>query len=140
VLTVVFSKSAQLPFSSWLLNAMAAPTPVSALLHSSTMVLAGVVVGLMVEEGLATVLDSSSLFYLVLILLLLCTLCWSGIKAIVCCDVKAVVAFSTISQISYMFIALLINPGLTLYHIIIHALFKSFLFLLCGSAIHVQQL
>jgi NADH:ubiquinone oxidoreductase subunit 5 (subunit L)/multisubunit Na+/H+ antiporter MnhA subunit len=54
-------------------------------------------------------------------------------------DIKIIIACSTISQISYMFIALLINPLLTLYHIIIHALFKSLLFLLSGSLIHIQQ-
>ena len=53
-------------------------------------------------------------------------------------DIKSIIACSTISQISYMFIALLLNPLLCLYHIIIHALFKSLLFLLSGSLIHIQ--
>ena len=53
-------------------------------------------------------------------------------------DLKSIIAFSTVSQISYMFIAVLINPILCFYHIIIHALFKSILFLLAGSIIHIQ--
>ena len=60
------------------------------------------------------------------------------LKAISISDIKTIIAYSTISQISYMFIALLINPFLTLYHIIIHALFKALLFLICGSLIHIQ--
>jgi NADH-quinone oxidoreductase subunit L len=83
-------------------------------------------------------MDSFSLFFLLLILILLLTLLWSLLKAISISDIKSIIAYSTISQISYMFIALLINPVLTLYHIIIHALFKSLLFLLSGSLIHIQ--
>lgn len=59
-------------------------------------------------------------------------------KAISISDIKTIIAYSTISQISYMFIALLINPFLTLYHIIIHALFKALLSLISGSLIHIQ--
>jgi len=138
LIIICFSKSAQLPFSSWLLNAMSAPTPISALLHSSTMVIAGVIIGLIVNDIIIEVLDSFSLFFLSLILLILLTLLWSLLKAIYISDIKSIIAYSTISQISYMFIALLINPFLTLYHIVIHALFKSLLFLLSGSLIHTQ--
>ena len=66
------------------------------------------------------------------------TLLWSLFKAILLNDIKSIIALPTISQISYMFIALLINPILCFYHIIIHALFKSILFLLAGSLIHIQ--
>jgi NADH:ubiquinone oxidoreductase subunit 5 (subunit L)/multisubunit Na+/H+ antiporter MnhA subunit len=117
---------------------MSAPTPISALLHSSTMVIAGVIIGLIINDIIIEVLDSFSLFFLLLILILLLTLLWSLLKAISNSDIKSIIAYSTISQISYMFIALLINPFLTLYHIIIHALFKSLLFLLSGSLIHIQ--
>ena len=124
LIIISFTKSAQLPFSSWLLNAMSAPTPISALLHSSTMVIAGVIIGLIINDIIIEVMDSFSLFFLLLILILLLTLLWSLLKAISISDIKSIIAYSTISQISYMFIALLINPFLTLYHIIIHALFK----------------
>jgi NADH:ubiquinone oxidoreductase subunit 5 (subunit L)/multisubunit Na+/H+ antiporter MnhA subunit len=117
---------------------MSAPTPISALLHSSTMVIAGVIIGLIINDIIIEVLDSFSLFFLSLILLILLTLLWSLLKAISISDIKSIIAYSTISQISYMFIALLINPFLTLYHIVIHALFKSLLFLLSGSLIHTQ--
>jgi len=136
---ICFTKSAQLPFSSWLLNAMSAPTPISALLHSSTMVIAGVVVGLIVDDVVATKLDSCSLFSLCFVLGSLLTLLWSLVNAVFAADVKSVIAYSTVSQISYMFVALLINPCLCLYHIIIHAVFKSSLFLLAGSLIHSQK-
>ena len=66
------------------------------------------------------------------------TLLWSLFKAILLSDIKSIIALSTISQISYMFIALLINPILCFYHIIVHSLFKSLLFLLAGSLIHIQ--
>ena len=65
-------------------------------------------------------------------------LLWSLFKAILLNDIKSIIAPSTISQISHMFIAILINPILCFYHIIIHSLFKSILFLLAGSLIHIQ--
>ncbi len=138
LIIICFTKSAQLPFSSWLLNAMSAPTPISALLHSSTMVIAGVIIGLIINNIIIEVMDSFSLFFLLLVIGLISTLLWTLLKAISISDIKSIIAYSTISQISYMFIALLINPVLTLYHIIIHAIFKSLLFLLTGSLIHIQ--
>jgi len=66
------------------------------------------------------------------------TLLWSLFKAIVLNDIKSIIALSTISQISHMFIALLINLILCFYHIVIHLLFKSILSLLAGSLIHIQ--
>ena len=78
-----------------------------------------------------------SLVCLFFYLIPLNTLLWSLFKAIVLNDIKSIIALSTISQISYMFIALLINPILCFYHIIIHSLFKSILSLLAGSLIHI---
>jgi NADH:ubiquinone oxidoreductase subunit 5 (subunit L)/multisubunit Na+/H+ antiporter MnhA subunit len=138
LIIVCFTKSAQLPFSSWLLNAMSAPTPISALLHSSTMVIAGCLIGLLVSDVLVEVLDSYSLFFLSFVFLALLTLLWSLLAAVSAGDIKSIIAYSTISQISYMFMALLIDPSLTLFHIIIHAMFKSLLFLFAGSIIHIQ--
>lgn len=83
-------------------------------------------------------IDYFSLISLFFYLIPLNTLLWSLFKAILLSDIKIIIAFSTISQISYMFIALLINPILCFYHIIVHSLFKSLLFLLAGSLIHIQ--
>jgi len=147
---VFFSKSAQLPFSSWLLNAMSAPTPISALLHSSTMVIAGVYLSSSLYSCFYKTFLTSYLFYfdngLFLILLfvyfvgsLICTLLWSLFRAISLSDIKSIIAFSTVNQLSFMFISLLIGfPLLFIFHCLVHALFKSLLFLVAGSLIHVQ--
>ena len=135
---VLYSKSAQLPFSTWLLNATSAPTPISALSHSSTMVIAGVFLGIIIDDIIIVIIDYFSLVCLFFYLIPLNTLLWSLFKALYINDIKSIIALSTISQISYMFIALLINPILCFYHIIIHSLFKSILFLLTGSLIHIQ--
>ena len=104
---ILFTKSAQLPFSSWLLNAMNAPTPISALLHSSTMVIAGVYLGIIIQDTMILITNVipwivSSLFFIIPIL----TLIWAVFKAVMINDIKAVIALSTISQISTL-IALL---------------------------------
>lgn len=147
---VFFSKSAQLPFSSWLLNAMSAPTPISALLHSSTMVIAGVYLSASLYSCFYKTFLLSYLFYfddgLFLIFLfiyfvgsLICTLLWSLFRAISLSDIKSIIAFSTVNQLSFMFISLLVGfPLLFIFHCLVHALFKSLLFLVAGSLIHVQ--
>lgn len=139
LILICFTKSAQLPFSSWLLNAMSAPTPISALLHSSTMVIAGVIIGFNLGDTLVMVLESIHLFFISFFLFILLTLLWSLLNATIITDTKSIIAYSTVSQISYMFIALLINPLFTVYHIVIHAIFKSLLFILAGSLIHVNH-
>nr|YP_010729734.1 Nad5 [Neorotalia gaimardi]WEF49974.1 Nad5 [Neorotalia gaimardi] len=136
--SIIYSKSAQLPFSTWSLNATSAPTPISALSHSSTMVIAGVFLTIIIDDLLIIITDYFSLTYLLFYIIPLNTLLWSLFKAILLSDIKSIIALSTISQISYMFIALLINPILCFYHIIIHSLFKSILFLFAGSLIHIQ--
>ena len=138
-LFIYFSKSAQFPFSSWLLNAMSAPTPISALLHSSTMVIAGVYLGLIVDSHIIMFIWRWDLFFIMILLLPVYSLLWSLIKAFCLSDIKSIIACSTISQISYMFLALLIFPLVSVFHILIHALFKSLLFLLAGSLIHIQS-
>ena len=140
LLLVVFTKSAQFPFSSWLLNAMSAPTPISALLHSSTMVIAGVYLGLILESIIVIQIDCFDL----LLILVLCaptySLLWSLLRAFCLSDMKSIIACSTISQISYMFFAVLVGFSLvSIFHIVLHALFKSLLFLFGGSLIHVQS-
>jgi len=89
------------------------------------MVIAGVYLGLIINDNLIILLDKSCLFLLLLIILLLITLIPSLFKAITANDIKGIIAFPTINQISYMFLALIINPIISLFHIIIHALFKS---------------
>ena len=138
-LFIYFSKSAQFPFSSWLLNAMSAPTPISALLHSSTMVIAGVYLGLIVDSHIIMFIWRWDLFFIMILLLPIYSLLWSLIKAFCLSDIKSIIACSTISQISYMFLGLLIFPLVSVFHILIHALFKSLLFLLAGSLIHIQS-
>jgi len=131
---IFFSKSAMLPLSSWLLNAMAAPTPVSSLLHSSTMVIAGVYLGLIMQPIIMLINDSFILVVIILLVVPIYTLIWSVFKAISLSDIKSMIAFSTVSQISYMFLG--IYSALTLislFHIVIHAVFKSLLFLVSGS-------
>ena len=87
---------------------------------------------------LIIVINYYSFNLLVFYILPLITLLWSLIKTILLSDIKSIIALSTISQISYMFITILINPILCFYHIIIHSLFKSLLFILAGSLIHIQ--
>ena len=136
---IFFTKSAQLPFSSWLINAISAPTPVPSPLHSPTMVIAGVYLGLMINSSLHVIIDSFFPIYIVAIVAIMATLIWSLFKALSLSNIKSIIAFSTINQISYMFIALLLFPLVCLFHIVVHALFKSLLSLLAGSIIHVQS-
>ena len=104
----------------------------------STMVIAGIFLGIIISDMIIIIIDYFSLVCLFFYVIPLNTLLWSLFKAILWHDIKSIIALSTISQISYMFIALLINPILCFYHIIIHSLFKSILFLLAGSLIHIQ--
>nr|UJM44203.1 NADH dehydrogenase subunit 5 [Arcuatula senhousia] len=127
------TKSAQMPFCAWLPAAMAAPTPVSALVHSSTLVTAGVY--LLIRSFKVISLDP--MFMEVLEVLSLVTLCLAGTSALVCLDLKKVVALSTLSQLSVMMLSIsLYAPVLAFFHLITHALFKALLFLSVGSVIH----
>lgn len=124
------TKRAQLPFSSWLPAAMAAPTPVSSLVHSSTLVTAGVYLLLRFNF-----LFNSVNFILILISLF--TIFLAGLCAIYELDFKKVVAMSTLRQLGFMIFS--ISSGLWLFgflHIIFHAFFKSSLFLSTGNIIH----
>ena len=136
LILIFFSKSAMLPLSSWLNNAMAAPTPVSSLLHSSTMVIAGVYLSLLMQPIITLSVDSFVIVVIILLVVPIYSLIWSVFKAISLSDIKSAIAFSTISQISYMFLAFYCSSILVLFHIIIHAVFKSILFLISGSLIH----
>ncbi|MGB7860290.1 MAG: NADH-quinone oxidoreductase subunit L [Acidimicrobiia bacterium] len=127
-------KSAQFPFHIWLPDAMAGPTPVSALMHAATMVTAGIY--LMARlfplfEFMASDLRTT------MIVIGTITLFGVGLLAIVADDIKKVLAYSTVSQLGYMMTALAAG-GYTagLFHLFTHAAFKALLFLCAGSVIH----
>nr|QFG71638.1 NADH dehydrogenase subunit 5 [Histiostomatidae sp. XFX] len=127
------TKSAQAPFSSWLPAAMAAPTPVSSLVHSSTLVTAGVYVilrfGFLFEE----------VFY-VLSFISLFTMFVAGVCSMLEFDFKKVVAMSTLSQLGFMLFSISIGLGSYCFmHMMFHAFFKSMLFLSTGSFMHLMS-
>nr|AWV83816.1 NADH dehydrogenase subunit 5 [Tettigades auropilosa]AWV83829.1 NADH dehydrogenase subunit 5 [Tettigades auropilosa]AWV83842.1 NADH dehydrogenase subunit 5 [Tettigades auropilosa] len=127
-----FTKSAQIPFSSWLPAAMAAPTPVSALVHSSTLVTAGVY--LMIR--FSNMIQNMSLINLFMLLSVM-TMIMSGIGANFEFDLSKIIALSTLSQLGIMMTILMFgHPMLSFFHLIIHALFKASLFLCAGMIIH----
>nr|YP_009708263.1 NADH dehydrogenase subunit 5 [Paracolopha morrisoni]QEV85454.1 NADH dehydrogenase subunit 5 [Paracolopha morrisoni] len=125
------TKSAQLPFSSWLPLAMAAPTPVSSLVHSSTLVTAGIYLLIRFNE---IFLSFNFSFYLMVISCL--TMFMSGLNAIFEFDLKKIIAFSTLSQMSFMFMILCLGKiDMCFFYLLMHALFKSMMFLSAGILI-----
>lgn len=129
-------KSAQIPLYTWLPDAMAGPTPVSALIHAATMVTAGIY---MVVRS--NVLFSLSPFTLEFIQIIgLATALFAATIGLVQNDIKKVLAYSTVSQLGYMFFALGLGAYSTaLFHVITHAFFKALLFLCAGSVIHAMS-
>nr|YP_010586206.1 NADH dehydrogenase subunit 5 [Goera horni]UZZ43968.1 NADH dehydrogenase subunit 5 [Goera horni] len=126
------TKSAQIPFSSWLPAAMAAPTPVSALVHSSTLVTAGVY--LLIR--FSPMLENFILFKYFMLMGML-TMFISGLGANFEFDLKKIIALSTLSQLGLMMTILAMNlSNLAFFHLLIHAFFKSLLFLCAGVLIH----
>nr|QUO98914.1 NADH dehydrogenase subunit 5 [Ctenocephalides felis felis] len=133
ILISAMTKSAQIPFSSWLPAAMAAPTPVSALVHSSTLVTAGVYLMIRFSELL---MKSNLFIYLLLISTL--TMFMSGLGANYEFDLKKIIALSTLSQLGLMMSSLSFNmPKLAFFHLLMHALFKALLFMCSGIIIHL---
>nr|YP_010890233.1 NADH dehydrogenase subunit 5 [Conus litteratus]WJJ70330.1 NADH dehydrogenase subunit 5 [Conus litteratus] len=127
------TKSAQIPFSSWLPAAMAAPTPVSALVHSSTLVTAGVY--LLIR--FFPFLEKFHGFKTGLLFISVLTLLMAGIGANCENDLKKIIALSTLSQLGVMMMSLAMSmPFLALFHLYTHALFKALLFLCAGMIIH----
>nr|VFU78647.1 NADH dehydrogenase subunit 5 [Proasellus beticus] len=128
------TKSAQMPFSAWLPAAMAAPTPVSALVHSSTLVTAGVY--LMVRFH--PLLTNNKVMSLLALIAFLTTM-MSSISALSECDLKKIVALSTLSQLGVMVMTLSLGlPQLALFHLMTHATFKALLFMCSGKIIHTM--
>ena len=125
-------KSAQLPLQTWLPDAMAGPTPVSALIHAATMVTAGVYL-IARTHALFTLAPVVQLAVAVIGAL---TLLLAGFSALAQNDIKRVLAYSTISQIGYMFLALGVGAwSAAIFHLITHAFFKALLFLSAGVVI-----
>ncbi|OPF92358.1 NADH-quinone oxidoreductase subunit L [Rhodopseudomonas palustris] len=126
-------KSAQIPFHTWLPSAMAGPTPVSALLHSATMVAAGVILLARLAPLFAAAPEISAMVAMLGIL----TAALGALVALIQTDVKKLLAFSTMSQIGFMVLALGLGaPAVALSHFAIHAAFKSLLFLSAGVMSH----
>ncbi|WP_353632416.1 NADH-quinone oxidoreductase subunit L [Pseudomonas canadensis] len=125
-------KSAQLPLQTWLADAMAGPTPVSALIHAATMVTAGVYL-IARTHGLFTL--APDILHLVGIVGGV-TLVLAGFAALVQTDIKRILAYSTMSQIGYMFLALGVGAwDAAIFHLMTHAFFKALLFLASGAVI-----
>nr|YP_002229133.1 NADH dehydrogenase subunit 5 [Corydalus cornutus]ACH89982.1 NADH dehydrogenase subunit 5 [Corydalus cornutus] len=132
VVLAAITKSAQIPFSSWLPAAMAAPTPVSALVHSSTLVTAGVY--LLIRFNM---LMEGTIVSMVLLLIGCLTMFMAGVGANFEFDLKKIIALSTLSQLGLMMSILSMGmPLLAYFHLLTHALFKALLFMCAGSVIH----
>jgi NADH-quinone oxidoreductase subunit L len=127
------AKSAQVPLHTWLPDAMEGPTPVSALIHAATMVTAGVYLLVRAHpifEAAVDVQHTAAVLGAITLLL-------AGLVALVQWDIKRVIAYSTMSQIGYMFLAAGIGAyGFAIFHLLTHAFFKALLFLAAGVVIH----
>lgn len=136
IIIAAITKSAQIPFSSWLPAAIAAPTPVRALVHSSTLVTAGVFLIFRFHYSLSIL----PFFNKVLIIIGSITIFIAGCAAIAECDIKKIIALSTLSQLGVIITRLGLNLTiLAFFHLITHALFKALLFLTAGSIIHFHH-
>nr|UXW64245.1 NADH dehydrogenase subunit 5 [Agenocimbex maculatus] len=132
VIFASFTKSAQIPFSSWLPAAMAAPTPVSSLVHSSTLVTAGVYLLIRFEN-----LFHESGYKLWFLLISSLTMLMAGLSANFEFDLKKIIALSTLSQLGMMMSILFLGfSDLAFFHLLIHAFFKALLFMCAGILIH----
>jgi NADH-quinone oxidoreductase subunit L len=126
-------KSAQLPLHTWLPDAMAGPTPVSALIHAATMVTAGVYL-IARTHGLFLLAPTAMM---VVAVIGLATSLMAAFTALMQSDIKRILAYSTISQIGYMFLALGVGAWAAgIFHLMTHAFFKALLFLGSGAIIH----
>jgi NADH-quinone oxidoreductase subunit L len=126
-------KSAQIPLHVWLPDAMAGPTPVSALIHAATMVTAGVYLVARMSGVYLQAPEASAVIAVVGV----ATAFFAATIAIVQTDIKKVLAYSTVSQLGFMFLALGVGAyGVAIFHVVTHAFFKACLFLGAGSVIH----
>ena len=126
-------KSAQIPLHVWLPDAMAGPTPVSALIHAATMVTAGVYLVARMSGVYLQAPEASA----VIAVVGAATAFFAATIALVQTDIKKVLAYSTVSQLGFMFLALGVGAyGVAIFHVVTHAFFKACLFLGAGSVIH----
>jgi len=129
-------KSAQFPFNVWLANAMEGPTPVSALIHAATMVTAGVYLVIRANEIFAIAHEVS--YFIACIGALVAF--GAATMALVATNMKKIIAFSTLSQLGYMFVAAGVGAyWVALFHLATHAFFKSVLFLGAGNVMHATN-
>jgi len=132
LLAGAMGKSAQLPLQTWLPDAMAGPSPVSALIHAATMVTAGVYL----IARMHVLFQLSPLAMTITAITGAVTLFMAGCSAMVQTDIKRILAYSTISQIGYMFLALGVGAwSAAIFHFFTHAFFKALLFLSAGAVI-----
>ena len=125
-------KSAQLPLQTWLPDAMAGPTPISALIHAATMVTAGVYL----IARTHVLFEIAPSVQLLVAWIGLITLLMAGFTALTQSDIKRILAFSTVSQIGYMFLGLGVGAwSAAIFHLMTHAFFKALLFLASGTVI-----
>nr|YP_009527953.1 NADH dehydrogenase subunit 5 [Plutella australiana]AYN50566.1 NADH dehydrogenase subunit 5 [Plutella australiana] len=135
IILAAMTKSAQIPFSSWLPAAMAAPTPVSALVHSSTLVTAGVYLLIRFND-----LMLNTVFFKILLVFSGLTMFMAGITANYEFDLKKIIALSTLSQLGLMMSILSMGfPKLAFFHLLTHAMFKALLFMCAGVIIHMMM-
>nr|QVT11039.1 NADH dehydrogenase subunit 5 [Nasonia vitripennis] len=133
IMISAFTKSAQFPFSSWLPAAMAAPTPVSSLVHSSTLVTAGVYLLIRFHY----LIYKNEYILSIIMMISLMTMMMAGFSANFEYDMKKIIAFSTLSQLGLMMLIFAFkNWELSYFHLIIHAMFKSMMFMCSGILIH----
>ncbi|WP_309060193.1 NADH-quinone oxidoreductase subunit L [Streptomyces sp.] len=133
LLAGVAGKSAQFPLHTWLPDAMAGPTPVSALIHAATMVAAGVYF----IARLLPLFEASQAAMVVLAVMAAATMAGSALAALAQDDIKRVLAYSTIGQLGYMTGALAVaDRGAAVFHLLSHGAFKALLFLAAGAIIH----
>ncbi|MCC8425290.1 NADH-quinone oxidoreductase subunit L [Mucilaginibacter sp. UR6-11] len=128
-------KSAQLPLFTWLPDAMAGPTPVSALIHAATMVTAGIY--MIARSNILFTMAPETMEVIAVIGLL--TAAFAALIALTQTDIKKVLAYSTVSQLGYMFLGLGVGAYTgAFFHLLTHAFFKALLFLGAGSVIHAM--
>ncbi|MDT0977958.1 proton-conducting transporter membrane subunit, partial [Staphylococcus pseudintermedius] len=125
-------KSAQVPLHVWLPDSMEGPTPISALIHAATMVTAGI----FMVARMSPLFELSQTALNFVLFIGATTAFWTGLIGIVQNDIKRVVAYSTLSQLGYMTVALGVSAySAAVYHLMTHAFFKALLFLAAGSVI-----
>lgn len=133
------AKSAQVPLHVWLPDSMEGPTPISALIHAATMVTAGVYM----VARMSPIFEYSELALSLVMTIGAITCLFMGILAVVQRDIKRIIAYSTLSQLGYMVVALGVSAySASIFHLITHAFFKALLFLAAGScilAVHHEQ-